>query len=62
MPGTCSLCGEQCVEREAAFGGTYTGACASCRQGYDSPPRHVETCERDACVVCADHAREFGTD
>jgi len=32
MPGTCSLCGETRVEREAAFGGTYVGACRECRE------------------------------
>lgn len=60
MPGTCELCGEQVVEREAAHGSAYVGACASCRAGYDSPPAHVETCERAACVVCQDHREEFG--
>jgi len=60
MPGTCHLCGEQRVEREAAHGSPYVGACASCRAGYDSPPSHVDTCERADCVVCADHRAEFG--
>jgi len=62
VPGTCTLCGETRVEREAAFGGAYTGACRECREDYDAPPRHVDTCEREACPVCADHKREFGGD
>jgi len=60
MPGTCSLCGEQRVEREAAHGSPYVGACATCRREYDSPPRHVDTCDRDGCLVCRDYREEFG--
>lgn len=60
MPGKCYFCETRCVEREAAFGGTYTGACAECRREYDAEPRHVETCTRDKCVVCRDYRDEFG--
>jgi len=60
MPGTCTLCGEQRVEREATHGSPYVGACAECREAFDTPPRHVDTCERESCLVCRDHAEEFG--
>jgi len=60
MPGTCQLCGEQTVAREAAHGSAYVGACTECRDEYDSPPRHVDTCERDDCPVCRDYREEFG--
>lgn len=59
MPGTCTLCGEKRVEREAAFGGTYVGACPVCRNQERKAPRHVDTCEEDDCIVCRDYAAEF---
>ena len=60
MPGTCHFCGEQVVDREAAHGSPYVGACADCREAYDGPPRHVDTCDEDGCVVCRDYQAEFG--
>ena len=60
MPGTCGICGDQCVERQTATG--YAGACAECRATYETPPSHVETCEKDECLVCDDYHREFSED
>jgi len=60
MPGTCAICEERVVE-ETTPDGSYKGACAECRESYESPPSHVETCEQDACLVCLDYAEEFGT-
>jgi len=59
VPGTCGVCGEQVVE-ETNPNGSYKGACASCRDAGSDVPSHVETCERDACVVCADYRDEYG--
>lgn len=60
MPGECHFCGKRRVKREAAHGSKYVGACSDCRREWDGPPRHVETCDRDACPVCDDYRREFG--
>jgi len=59
MPGTCGVCGEQVVS-ETNPDGSYKGACASCRDAGSDVPSHVKTCERESCVVCADHAKEYG--
>ena len=61
MPGTCSICGKQRVERELSHGG-YVGACKYCYQSnpLDITP-HVETCDRDDCMVCRDYREEFGS-
>lgn len=61
MPGTCTLCGNKRVTREAAFGGTYVGACDECKEAFDHPGRHVTTCEREECIVCDDYARDPDT-
>jgi hypothetical protein len=60
MPGTCTLCGEKRVEREAAHGGPYVGACAVCRNEARTVPRHIDTCDREDCIVCRDYVAEFG--
>ena len=59
MPGTCSLCGEQCVERKQASGG-YKDCCVECRGQDSGIPTHVETCSETDCIVCESWRQEFG--
>jgi len=59
MPGTCGICGEQCVERTNNDGG-YKGACADCRNTDLGIDRHFDTCEDPDCLVCIDYLEEFG--
>jgi len=60
VPGTCGICDEQVVERTNPDG-SYKGACADCRENHDRPPRHVEQCGDENCLVCNSHREEFGT-
>ena len=59
MPGTCFLCGEQVVEQTNSDG-SYKGACVECKENYDRPPRHVEQCDKEDCLVCANYYGESG--
>ena len=41
--------------------GHYREQCADCIQDAATTTRHVDTCDRDDCMVCRDYREEFGS-
>ena len=55
---TCD-CGTTIEAKNSA--GHYRDQCAECIRDAATTTRHVDTCDRDDCMVCQDYREEFGS-
>jgi len=63
MTHACDSCGDALDADRDKAGGRYRDKCLPCiRTSVADQPRHVDTCEDAACVVCRDYREEFGTE
>ena len=60
MTHTCDDCGTVLDADRDKSRGVYRDRCLPCIEDAAADERHVDTCERENCKVCADYRKEFG--